>query len=135
MKTLPDLNSSFKREDFDGYIFDCDGTLADSMPLHYRAWSESLQEKLGRPATEYTEDLFYRFGGMPAWHIVERLNQDFGYNLPPEQTAYDKEMHFVKLLPGIGPGAGSSRRVGESRPIGQGGGGLRRVDSNRARYA
>ena len=27
---------------YEGYIFDLDGTLVDSMPLHYRAWREAL---------------------------------------------------------------------------------------------
>jgi beta-phosphoglucomutase-like phosphatase (HAD superfamily) len=93
---------TFDRAAFDGFIFDCDGTLADSMPLHFRAWSETLEEKLGRPS-DFTESIFYRFGGMPARQIVERLNHDFGYNLPPEETAHDKETHFLTLLPGIGP--------------------------------
>ncbi len=100
---LPDLASAFNRADYEGYIFDCDGTLADSMPLHYRAWQESLAGKLGRPAVEFTEDLFYHFGGMPARTIVERLNHDYGYNLPPEKTALDKEADFIRLLPGVGP--------------------------------
>jgi len=47
--------------------------------------------------------MFYHFGGMPARQIVERLNHDFGYGLPPEQTAHDKEMRFLELLPGVGP--------------------------------
>ena len=87
---------------YDGYIFDCDGTLADTMPLHYQAWNETLAQKLGRPSA-FTEDMFYRFGGMPARAIIERLNRDFGYGLPVDQTAHDKEMRFVELLPGIGP--------------------------------
>jgi beta-phosphoglucomutase-like phosphatase (HAD superfamily) len=87
---------------YDGYIFDCDGTLADTMPLHYQAWSETLALKLGRPS-DFTESMFYRFGGIPARQIVERLNLDYGYGLPVEQTAHDKEMRFVELLPGIGP--------------------------------
>lgn len=29
---------------FGAYIFDCDGTLADTMPLHYRAWRRLLRE-------------------------------------------------------------------------------------------
>ncbi len=93
----------FDRAAYDGFIFDCDGTLADSMPIHYRAWTESLTEKLGRPSSQFTEELFYHFGGMPAREIVARLNQDFGWNLPPESTAHDKEEHFITLLPGIGP--------------------------------
>jgi beta-phosphoglucomutase-like phosphatase (HAD superfamily) len=99
--TAPDLAAAFHRADYDGYIFDCDGTLADSMPLHYLAWCESLRGKLGRPATEFTEELFYRFGGMPARQIVERLNHDYGYNLPPEKTAHDKELDFIRLLPNV----------------------------------
>jgi HAD superfamily hydrolase (TIGR01509 family) len=47
--------------------------------------------------------MFYHFGGMPAREIVARLNRDYGYNLAVEQTAHDKEMRFVELLPGIGP--------------------------------
>jgi beta-phosphoglucomutase-like phosphatase (HAD superfamily) len=95
---LPDLAAAFDRRDYDGYIFDCDGTLADSMPLHYRAWTESLTHQLGRPVTEFTEALFYHFGGMPARHIVARLNQDYGYGLDPEKAAHEKEMHFISLM-------------------------------------
>jgi HAD superfamily hydrolase (TIGR01509 family) len=103
MSALPDLASAFNRADYDGYIFDCDGTLADSMPLHYQAWMESLSGKLGRPATEFTEEIFNSYGGMPARHIVARMNQDYGWNLPVEQTAHDKETDFVKLIPGVEP--------------------------------
>jgi len=103
MTSAPDLAFAFNRADYDGFIFDCDGTLADSMPLHYLAWQESLTGKLGRLPVEFTEELFYRFGGMPARQIVERLNQDYGYNLPPEKTALDKEADFIRLLPGVSP--------------------------------
>ena len=103
MSALPDLGAAFDRAKYDGYIFDCDGTLADSMPLHYQAWMESLSSKLGRPATEFTEELYYSYGGMPARHIVARMNQDYGWNLPAEQTAQDKERDFIKLIPGVGP--------------------------------
>jgi beta-phosphoglucomutase-like phosphatase (HAD superfamily) len=102
MTPASNLSSSFNRASYDGFIFDCDGTVADSMPLHYQAWSETLALKLGRPS-DFTETLFYRFGGMPARQIVERLNRDYAYNLPPEITAHDKEMRFLELLPGIGP--------------------------------
>jgi beta-phosphoglucomutase-like phosphatase (HAD superfamily) len=93
---------TFDPTKYDGFIFDCDGTLADTMPLHYRAWSETLALKLGRPS-DFTESIFYRLGGMPARQIIERLNHDFGYNLPVDQTAREKEARFVELLPGIGP--------------------------------
>jgi beta-phosphoglucomutase-like phosphatase (HAD superfamily) len=98
MPTIP-----FDRAAYDGFIFDCDGTLADSMPIHYRAWTESLTDKLGRPSVEFTEELFYHFGGMPAREIVGRLNHDFGWTLDPEKTAHEKEDHFLTLLHLIGP--------------------------------
>jgi beta-phosphoglucomutase-like phosphatase (HAD superfamily) len=98
MPTIP-----FDRAAYDGFIFDCDGTLADSMPIHFRAWTESLTDKLGRPSVEFTEELFYHFGGMPAREIVGRLNRDFGWNLDPEKTAHEKEEHFLTLLHLIGP--------------------------------
>ena len=47
--------------------------------------------------------MFYQFGGMPAREIVARLNRDFGWTLPPEETAHDKEKRFITLLPDIGP--------------------------------
>lgn len=93
---------TFDQTAYDGFIFDCDGTLADTMPLHYRAWSESLQSKLGRPS-DFTEEMFYRFGGMPARQIIERLNKDYGYGLNVHEFANEKEQHFLTLLPGIGP--------------------------------
>jgi beta-phosphoglucomutase-like phosphatase (HAD superfamily) len=93
---------TFDSSKYDGYIFDCDGTLADTMPLHYKAWSETLDAHLGR-VSDFTESMFYRFGGMPARQIVERLNKDFGYGFDPQAFAHEKEMNFVKLLPGIGP--------------------------------
>ena len=93
---------TFDPKKYDGFIFDCDGTLADTMPIHYRAWSETLDLKLGKPSA-FTESLFYHCGGMPARAIVEFLNRTFGYHLDPEQTAHEKEIRFVELLPGIGP--------------------------------
>jgi beta-phosphoglucomutase-like phosphatase (HAD superfamily) len=93
---------TFDSTKYDGFIFDCDGTLADTMPLHYQAWSETLNAKLGR-MSDFTEAMFYQYGGMPARAIVERLNKDYGYGLPADEFAHEKETRFVELLPGIGP--------------------------------
>jgi beta-phosphoglucomutase-like phosphatase (HAD superfamily) len=43
---------------FGGYIFDCDGTLADTMPLHYRAWTRIVTELGG----SFPKELFYQLG-------------------------------------------------------------------------
>jgi beta-phosphoglucomutase-like phosphatase (HAD superfamily) len=92
----------FDAAKYEGYIFDCDGTIADTMPLHFVAWTETLDRKLGRKS-DFSEKMFYAFGGMPPREVVERLNRDFNYGLPAEQTAHEKEMRFMELMPGIGP--------------------------------
>lgn len=85
--------------DFDAYIFDCDGTLADTMPLHYQAWCAAL----GVHGCEFPEDLFYSFGGIPTVKIVQLLNERNGLAMPPEATAHHKEELFLERLGRIRP--------------------------------
>ncbi len=57
-----------------GIIFDCDGTLADSMPLHWRAWQViSL-----RHGFSLSEERFYSLGGVPARDILKMLSAEQG---------------------------------------------------------
>jgi HAD superfamily hydrolase (TIGR01509 family) len=77
-----------------GYIFDCDGTLAHSMPVHYRAWADTVEKHGGR----FPEDLFYRLGGFPSARIVEILNDKFGTTLEPELVAAEKELLYVERI-------------------------------------
>jgi HAD superfamily hydrolase (TIGR01509 family) len=77
-----------------GYIFDCDGTLAHSMPVHYRAWADTVEKHGGR----FPEDLFYRLGGFPSARIVEILNDKFGTTLEPELVATEKELLYVERI-------------------------------------
>ena len=55
-----------------GLIFDCDGTLADSMPLHWRVW----QTLAGKHNFDFPEHRFYAFGGVPTRDIVKTLGAD-----------------------------------------------------------
>ena len=80
---------------FKAYLFDCDGTLADSMPLHYLAWKKALAEW----NCEFDERLFYQWGGMPVAEIVATLNQKHGLNMPVENVSRRKENHYFELLP------------------------------------
>ena len=68
---------------FKAYLFDCDGTIADSMPLHYVAWKRVLSEW----GCEFDEDLFYSWGGMPVREIVATLNQKNGLHMPVADVA------------------------------------------------
>ncbi|HEU4679162.1 MAG TPA: HAD family phosphatase, partial [Terrimicrobiaceae bacterium] len=76
---------------FGGYIFDCDGTIADTMPIHYRAWAQAMQDFGG----QFPEDLFYQWGGKPTAIIVEHLNQTFGLTLNIEETVRRKESYYL----------------------------------------
>jgi beta-phosphoglucomutase family hydrolase len=80
---------------FGAYLFDCDGTIVDSMPLHYLAWSEILAEW----GCVFDEDLFYSMGGMPVVEIVATLNRQHGLNMPVEAVAHRKEQLYYEHLP------------------------------------
>jgi HAD superfamily hydrolase (TIGR01509 family) len=80
---------------FKAYLFDCDGTIADSMPLHYRAWKRAL----GEWQCEFDERLFYSWGGMPVAEIISTLNDLHGLNMPVEILASRKESLYFELLP------------------------------------
>ena len=83
------------RGDFSAYLFDCDGTIADSMPLHYRAWKQAL----GEWDCEFDEKLFYEWGGMPIVEIVATLNRQRRLRMPVAQVAQRKENLYFRLLP------------------------------------
>ena len=84
-----------------GAIFDCDGTLADTMPLHYLAWRETL-DALGLHDV-FPESQFYAWGGTPAKEILERLNVLHGLTLDASQVAHEKEVNYYCLIPQVQP--------------------------------
>jgi len=82
-----------------GLIFDCDGTLANTMPLHFLAW----QETLDRYKMELSEDRFYSLGGQPTVTIVELLANEQGIDLVPEDVSNEKENAFLERLHEVKP--------------------------------
>ncbi|MBE2179085.1 MAG: HAD family phosphatase [Chthoniobacterales bacterium] len=85
--------------DFRALIFDCDGTLADNMPLHYQAWSRAMEDFGG----SYPEELFYEWGGVPTAHIVERLNRRFGLSMDVGGVVDRKEHYYREMIPHVVP--------------------------------
>lgn len=75
-------------------IFDCDGTLADTMPAHFAAWTTALRS-LG---ADITEQRFYQLGGVPSAAIIEILNRENGYALDVPRTVAEKERRYVEGL-------------------------------------
>ena len=80
---------------FAAYLFDCDGTIVDSMPLHYLAWKKALAEW----NCTFDEQLFYAWGGTPVSEIVAALNERQGLQMPVEAVTTRKEDFYLDLLP------------------------------------
>lgn len=81
--------------EFKAYLFDCDGTVVDSMPLHYLAWRRALDAY----SCEFPEELFYAWGGRPVAEILADLSRNQGITLPVTETAHIKETYFQEALP------------------------------------
>lgn len=75
-----------------GLIFDCDGTLVDSMPLHWEAWQKAIEIKGG----EWQPEFFSSTKGMPEEQIVALYNKRFSMNLDPADTVRIKHGFFRK---------------------------------------
>lgn len=73
-----------------GLIFDCDGTLVDSMSLHMKAWEHALTQT----GAVWDYDYFFSKNGMPGEDIVELYNQHFDIKLHPIKTVCAKEEYF-----------------------------------------
>jgi beta-phosphoglucomutase-like phosphatase (HAD superfamily) len=78
--------------DFGGYIFDLDGTLVDTMPLHYTAWEAALR-KAGLKGS-LDENLFYELGGVPSRKVAALLGAPRPHPRPGGSTK-DKEAIFM----------------------------------------
>lgn len=87
-------------KEYDALVFDMDGTLADTMPTHFAAWSRAL----GRHGITLGEARFYELGGVPAPVVVELLASEQGVAADAAAVAEEKENLFVEL-------------VGEVRPV------------------
>lgn len=64
-----------------------DGTLADSMPVHYAAW----QQAADRYGFVFPESRFQALGGVPTWQTLEILCAEQSLDLPLAEVAQMKE--------------------------------------------
>lgn len=82
-----------------GLIFDCDGTLADTMPLHWRAW-QSVTRRYG---LDFPEERFYALGGVPSRDIFKMLAEEQGRVLDPLAAAKEKEAEYIPFVSHVQP--------------------------------
>jgi HAD superfamily hydrolase (TIGR01509 family) len=112
------MHISLPEQEYDGYIFDLDGTLVHSMPLHFRVW-KAVMEEAGLPEP-LDEDLFYSMGGMPAPLVAEALGERYGLKLDGRAIADQKEARYLEHLSEvelIRPVVDFARRMGETKPV------------------
>lgn len=109
-----------------GVIFDCDGTLVDSMPVHYLAWHRTMTQV----GLRFEEDRFYALGGMPSDRIIALLSSEQKISVDPKQTAHRKEQAFLELihlLERIEPVVDVAKRLRGRKPISVASGGFREI--------
>jgi beta-phosphoglucomutase family hydrolase len=82
-----------------GLIFDCDGTLANTMPLHWRAWQMITQ----RHNLHFPEDRFYSLGGVPSRDILKMLAEEQGRSLDHIAVSHEKEELYLPLMGQVEP--------------------------------
>ena len=90
---------SFPRDGYKAVIFDCDGTLVDSMPAHFEAWCEALS--IYGAAGIFKEDVFFAMGGRPTLDIVVELNDEYNLKLDPVKVAFAKREAFLQRISSV----------------------------------
>ncbi|MES2697482.1 MAG: HAD family phosphatase [Verrucomicrobiota bacterium] len=112
--------------EFAGYIFDLDGTLVDTMPLHYVAWDRAMRAVgLNAPLDE---ELFYSLGGVPTIRVAELIAAHYGLTIDVHAVFDHKEALFVELQKDaklIEPVVEIARRVALTHPVSVASGGPR----------
>lgn len=82
--------------DFAGFIFDCDGTLIDSMPLHWHAWRVALQEQ--QAPFDFTEEMHHAFAGQSIPETVAVCNARYGCRIDPARVEIARTQYFFSHL-------------------------------------
>jgi beta-phosphoglucomutase-like phosphatase (HAD superfamily) len=111
---------------YEAFIFDCDGTLVDSMPLHFAAWRDAF----GRfqAPFEFTWSLFQSRAGMGLEQTVRELNLQFGASLDPVavvQAQVAASERLLETVRAIDPVAHFAREVAATSPVSVASGGKR----------
>jgi beta-phosphoglucomutase family hydrolase len=114
--------------DFEGYIFDLDGTLVDTMPLHVRAWDMAMRHAgLKCPLDE---ELIYSLGGVPTRRVAELIAEHYLLKIDLNAVFHHKEALFRELQGDarlIGPVVSFARQAAQSHPVSIASGGPREV--------
>jgi beta-phosphoglucomutase family hydrolase len=85
---------------FKAFIFDLDGTLADTMPIHYQA----CQMVCKKHGFDFPEDYFYQEAGKPTLEVFKSLIDKLEIKgVDSQQLGREKEQAFLKLIKWVKP--------------------------------
>lgn len=93
------MKAYFPRRVYQAILFDCDGTLTDSMPVHFQAWNRTMT----RYGIDFPECRFYEMAGIPTAHIIETLADEQQVTVDAVTAAHEKESAFLELIDTLQP--------------------------------
>ncbi len=113
------MHLEFPTGDFAGYLFDLDGTLIDTMPVHFLSWEAALRDAGLRGPLD--ADYFYSLGGVPTLRVAELMGEHYGLALDPHRVTHEKEERYLAMLQQgvtlIEPVVAFARRVAATHPV------------------
>ena len=83
-----------------GLIFDIDGTICDTMPVHFIAWKQTAAEQ----GIDFTPELFKEVTGIPALQTSQYLRKKFNLDFDEveftrvKEERYEQNMHKAKPI-------------------------------------
>lgn len=83
----------------DALIFDLDGTLIDSMPVHNRSWMDTVAKR----GLEITVEFLQELAGISTPKTIEIYNRRFGHSLDPQEIAREKEERYLQNIESVAP--------------------------------
>ena len=79
---------------YSALIFDCDGTLADTLTVHFQTWTAALQ----RFGAVLPKAWYYERTGLSAAELIQAFNQSFGATIDQQEIEVERQRHFPNLL-------------------------------------
>lgn len=79
---------------YSALIFDCDGTIADTLPVHFQTWTAAFS-KFG---AELPQAWYHERTGLTAAEFIQAFNQHFGYRLDQSIVDAERQQHFSDLI-------------------------------------
>lgn len=78
-------------------VFDCDGTLVDTMPIHWKAWCKVCKDT----GLVFHKTDFYTLAGVPGKKIINVLAKQQGIKLDPLSIYERKRKYFLEGLTSV----------------------------------